>query len=411
MTMYFGIYIKYLMIGLILGQNINILGKFYIAEIFAILYFFFAKKKYNIDELYIIIFGLTWFISQIISDILNNTNLIDSIKGGLTPVFFVLSLFGLLSYFKEINNLYKIISILLGINFGVIINLYLFPNHYFELSQWKFGLGYFFINLFFIYISFFCKKKFNVIIYGLLFFNIILSLYFDSRGVAIFPLLTFIFYKSINFFKIKESNFKNTILIKNIFYAILILYFLNYLFSQIFSLEFTKLLLSEDAYDKYYRQASSDLGILFGGRSELLISIQAFLDRPVFGFGSWAIDKYGYVDEYTRTILNLGLYDEGVDIGLTDRGYLIPAHSFIMGSFVWSGFFGGLFWIYVIIFSMKIFLKNYGRLPIYFYNGIILLMWDIFFSPLAYSTRFQAEVFLSFFITFVYFLKIKSKLN
>jgi hypothetical protein len=162
--------------------------------------------------------------------------------------------------------------------------------------------------------------------------------------------------------------------------------------------------LPESAAEKYRSQASNPYGMLFAGRTELLISTQAFLDRPVLGHGSWAVDDGTYISDYLRL-----RYLYGVDeFQWREESYssrLIPAHSFLMGALVWAGVLGGVFWIYVFYMSVRALLLNLGHLPIYFYNGLFFLMWDIWFSPFAAVTRWSSALILAPLLAYVYIMR------
>ena len=47
----------------------------------------------------------------------------------------------------------------------------------------------------------------------------------------------------------------------------------------------------EDVADKFQAQSQGKLGVLFGGRPETLVAIQAIRDSPIIGHGSFAADQ------------------------------------------------------------------------------------------------------------------------
>jgi hypothetical protein len=49
--------------------------------------------------------------------------------------------------------------------------------------------------------------------------------------------------------------------------------------------------LGDEAREKYLIQSSGDMGILLGGRTQILASAQAIIDSPVIGHGSRAKDS------------------------------------------------------------------------------------------------------------------------
>ena len=146
--------------------------------------------------------------------------------------------------------------------------------------------------------------------------------------------------------------------------------------------------LGADAQTKYDEQSGA-LGVLVGGRSEVLVSSQAIIDSPILGHGSWAKD-FAYVDLLTDRLSSLG-YEIGG--GFSDVG-LIPAHSYLMGSWVWSGFLGGLFWLAILGLALRLLATMYStRLelaPLLVFSTILLL-WNIAFSPYGNSERIAAS--------------------
>ena len=130
-------------------------------------------------------------------------------------------------------------------------------------------------------------------------------------------------------------------------------------------------LLGADAQARYYAQTGS-LGVLIGGRSEILVSTQAVIDSPVLGHGSWAKD-FKYVDLLAELRGSLG-YDVQVDP--QDVG-LIPTHSYILGAWVEGGFLGALFWLAIAVVAIRLLLVLLGArealAPLLVFSTVLLL--------------------------------------
>ncbi len=143
-------------------------------------------------------------------------------------------------------------------------------------------------------------------------------------------------------------------------------------------------LLGADARAKYLQQ-SGPLGVLVGGRPEVLASSQAIIDSPLLGHGSWAQD-FKYVDLRAERLSSLG-YDVGA--GSLDVA-LIPAHSYLMGSWVWAGFLGGLFWLAILGIAVWLLATLYSSrvalAPLLVFSTMLLL-WNIAFSPYGIGVR------------------------
>lgn len=401
------------LIGFISSQKFNLIGELYIGEIIAIAYMAFNFKRLRLSgtERTIVVFALLWACAQLVSDLLNKTELIDAAKGILAPIVFVSTFIFLLNYARD--RFGSLPSLLLGITIGGLINLLLFPTEYFIFNFWKWGFGSAVLSIFVIYFSFFIRNKSKALLFNALVLFFIVSLYFDGRSLAIFPLLSALAYK-IYYGKNKSILSKQFsgkwAGIKMAFIVFPTLFIINLGVSALFSSQTVLSYLSSDAAAKYRTQATGAYGILLGGRSEILASGQAFLDKPLLGHGSWAKDKSGYLDKYLILRQKLG-YSLREDGGYEDSGsaVLIPAHSYLMGAFVWAGVFGGLFWLIVLNSTLRIFIKNINLLPIYFYVGMIGFVWNVFFSPFGASARWGTSVFLAAFFSYEYYLKFNSR--
>jgi hypothetical protein len=147
-------------------------------------------------------------------------------------------------------------------------------------------------------------------------------------------------------------------------------------------------LLGSTAQAKYVTQSSGALGVLVGGRPEILATTQAILDSPILGHGSWAKD-FTYVDLLAERSSSLG-YEIGA--GSADVG-LIPAHSYLMGSWVWAGLLGGVFWFAILGIAVWLLANLYSfrtELAPLLVFSTVLLLWNIAFSPYAFSGRITA---------------------
>jgi O-antigen ligase len=146
--------------------------------------------------------------------------------------------------------------------------------------------------------------------------------------------------------------------------------------------------LGSDAQAKYFSQSGS-LGVLVGGRSEILVSSQAVIDSPMLGHGSWAKD-FAYVDLLGDRLSSFG-YEMGA--GASDLG-LIPAHSYIMQSWVWAGLLGGVFWLAILAIAVWLLANLYASrvelAPLLTFSTMLLL-WNIAFSPYGSSARLLAS--------------------
>jgi hypothetical protein len=144
-----------------------------------------------------------------------------------------------------------------------------------------------------------------------------------------------------------------------------------------------------EAQAKYTIQSGGHSGLLLAGRSESLVSVQAIIDSPIIGHGSWAQDPY-YVRLYFTRLAELGL-PAPVDYYIATFGYLIPTHSYILGAWVEAGILGVPIWIYLISLTLR---ALYAILKQHMFPNVLVtiagfsLLWDIPFSPFGTSSRF-----------------------
>jgi hypothetical protein len=153
---------------------------------------------------------------------------------------------------------------------------------------------------------------------------------------------------------------------------------------QVYDVAASQGMLGERAQAIYVEQAGS-LGVLVGGRSEVLVSAQAVIDSPIIGHGSWAKD-FTYIDMLSDRLAAL---DYTRAASFSDLG-LIPAHSYLMGSWVWAGLLGGVFWIAIAAVALWT-LVSLQSSQIALAPLLVLttfnLLWGIAFSPYSGLAR------------------------
>jgi O-antigen ligase len=155
-------------------------------------------------------------------------------------------------------------------------------------------------------------------------------------------------------------------------------------------------IMGEDEYRKYSLQSKSKIGLL-SGRTEVVTGLMAIGDSPILGHGSWPWDEKQYrrqtmemigaldmLDEYMTRVRQLGVFE------------YIPTHSHFVQAWVWHGFLGGVFWIYVLIFLFRFFCDGihlYRPLLAWFAIVYLSAIWALIFSPI--SSRFSWGVLIS----------------
>jgi len=357
-----------------------------IAIIAAYIFFNFKEDKLDDFQKKIIILCFLWLISQIISDIYNNSIFKDSARG-FAKIFITMCSFYV--FFK----LVKINPLLLRdffFTFLFVDSLYLFFSDNL-MTNWKFGLGLNLLMLSLVLYSYFYwkYKKENLLLLGAIFiiFSII-SLNLNVRYLFLFCLINlfglFFINSSIDF---KNKVINNKIIFFSLFVFILyIIYiFYNYLVLNDY--------LGDYLAQKQLKQ-SGDLGFLFGGRDEIFAYGKAIIDSPIFGHGSWAKNCDYLIFQYDF----LFKFNYYADYKLGDC--LIPVHSIIFQSWVHSGIVGLIFWIFVYKNLTKKFfvdIKNINSflpLIIFIFTSV---SWDLLFSPYGMDNM----IFYPFLITII----------
>lgn len=145
-------------------------------------------------------------------------------------------------------------------------------------------------------------------------------------------------------------------------------------------------MLGERSQQKYETQSAlGDLGILLGGRSESLVTVQAIQDSPIIGHGSWAKDRY-YAELRQVMLYRLGFVNRFIE----PENDLIPTHSHLLGSWVEAGIGGALFWmgmLALIVGALRRLYASDDPLRPYLVFLMFLFIWDILFSPFGAQRR------------------------
>ncbi len=401
--------------GLFSEFSFRLFGIIYISELISFLFFPIAiiytlKSTNKAYSIFIILFIL-WLLFIPISDLYNNSNFNDSLKGffGVLP-FFSTSIF---AYYFLNKNIRFIIPFIYGYSISLILSLFLGVNTFFNEVLFYQG-GDQLSNLsFFNKIIIWCLSSLISLAFAILIFKkhpflfLLLQFVFSiyallngSRSIFLINFLTFItalFYQFKSNFKLKYFSYRG---IK--FMAIFLLFVSFFISVKLYDFLAQNNLLDESEVSKYEMQKNTDLGLL-AGRGEFVASYLAIMDSPFLGHGSYAKDHKGY--GYTAGILT------GNEQILNGTGSyvigesLIPTHSHLWFGWVNYGIIGAFIWIYI-IFSVCIkYITNFifsDHISIVFnVYAIFSLTWSILFSP------FSERTYLGFII--VYFILTMKK--
>ena len=367
-------------VGRLFGSDILCLG------LFPFLLFVRGRfLKSSFVYVFLLLGGL-YFFGQFFTDILLEIPFTDYARGwakiSVTIIIFC-SLFMVIGSDRR-----KILICAFGIVSGQILQFYFNPGIFTADYPWKFGIGSPVTWLLMIFAAVFStqKKKLIDTWYVLPFFAGALNLYFGLRSLAGICFLTVAYLMLQAFLKGRKGKEGKKLSKQKI-----ILLAIGFLGAAILIVNFYELSarqgwLGVDQQRKYETQAQGELGLLIGGRSEILVSARAILESPIIGHGSWAKDW-----EYAEMLVELKRR-LGYSTGPAQELGLIPTHSHLFGAWVEAGIFGAVFWGWMLLLpiraSLRLFTTQDPHTPLFIFIAFILT-WGILFSPFGSTLRFM----------------------
>ena len=349
----------YIILGVILSVRVTFIGQLYLLEVISVIYFlinFRSLQYFQFFKTFIFLLLLHQII-VIFSDLYNQTQINNFIKGFLSFPILLTSILFLYNFFKNKFSLY--IFFLLGFYFGdnVLNNFITSYNIFFFDNIWKWGLGFYLISSYFLYYELKNKmiSKFNTI-----FFSSIMITFLLISGaralplVILYSLILFIFFsntKTLKIFGLKKLFFVFSLII----FSITIIF--GFLPSKINSIDyFTKVM------KKNYEQ-QGDYGVVVSARSEWISMYHAFKDRPYIGHGSYPEDKnFYYTDKIGQFLYQYNYIDKIPNYEILfnylrlDRYKQIPTHSFFGYHLISYGVLGVILITYILFILSKFFL-------------------------------------------------------
>lgn len=378
--------------------HINVGAELYISELLFAAYLVYSIKRFKLFfepfPRKVIMLGVLWLLSQITTDIIRNTPIEDLLRGWMAIVSFLIDFCA--AYVMVRTRPYNLHIFMLAGALGAIFSVLVLSSEYSELEPWKFGYGIPVTMLFLLYMTKGnrYKSKMNFLLLGLLG---MLSVYLNARSLGGMTILTaIILYFGEKFtFKRKVDSTKKRNSIQSIWIAASLILAVVSIFS-VYQWAAESGYLPEKVTEKY-QMAKTDniggiIGIILGGRSEILISSQAVIDSPIIGHGSWASDaKYTSMLVFANEILGQNIDERTMKyrIEYTDR---IPTHSVIMQAWVWAGLMGAVFWLFILKYTLRCTLASiaisYPLKPLVIFVGISSV-WNLLFSPFGGDERIR----------------------
>jgi hypothetical protein len=133
---------------------------------------------------------------------------------------------------------------------------------------------------------------------------------------------------------------------------------------------------------------------------ESFCGLIACVDKPIVGFGPWAMDECGYIGEFLE---KYGTYEDATNyyksmewnLAHGQSQQMIQCHAYITEFWLWYGIFGLVFWVYVIFVLIRYLKQDCWAVPQWFMwiaSSAPAYFWNIFFSP--WSNRIGGIVFV-----------------
>lgn len=166
----------------------------------------------------------------------------------------------------------------------------------------------------------------------------------------------------------------------------------------------TKGWLGEESRVKYEIQSQGENSIgrlILGGRAQSFVGLLACRDKPIVGWGPWAIDTKGYREEF---MMKYGTMEDVIEFYRSQQrlatagvanDHLIPCHAYITEFWLWYGIAGLIFWIYVMFVLLRYLRQDAYAVPQWFAwlaCSVPGMFWGILFSPFA--DRFGVPLFV-----------------
>jgi hypothetical protein len=321
--------------------------------------------------------GFIWLISQYISDKINATNPIDTVKILAQIVVLLVLIYWAQSWLQIKKAL--LTSFVLGYCISVIPNYFLTPNTYILEDPWKFGFGF---SLTIVVFLWFSKIQVSTPIQIFITLTLtLIDLLLGSRGLALLTMISWASCLPARKILVKKSSIALSLL------AIVVA-------GLIASITYQELALSGKIGVQQQIKASQQIGsgpLLLVARSEFVYEIVAIKNNLLLGMGSNPDITSKIASEVNQLNSKLKIDQNNTAafqyIKLTGK---IPQHSLLLTFWMFGGIPAALFWIYVFIMLTRWVIQIRIRNCRYFYLSrylYITFVWNLFFSPLGAGQR------------------------
>ncbi|MCU0973369.1 MAG: hypothetical protein MUF80_05370 [Burkholderiales bacterium] len=318
-----------------------------------------------------------WFLAQVVSDIANETEPFDGVRGLANIGMFILTVVACHLAISTVRH--GLPAIVLGLCAGTALQVFLQPDIYQQTDPWKFGLGHSATLAAALAVGHATSSRRWVGGCVLIAFAAA-HVAFGSRALAGLCLLSGVTVLTLGSRSVAQrASLAGMAMLLAVFLVALIALRTGYEFVV------DSGILPDEVREKFESQGASDLGLILSGRSELLVSTTAISERPWLGYGSWARDE-GFAKELEWARLAQG---HTIATARVEDDF-IPSHSHVFGAWVQSGILGAAFWLYIagllafVLWRLAPAASASGIAVVYL---LYTLGWDILFSPMSLGSR------------------------
>lgn len=324
----------------------------------------------------LVVLALVWLVAQFVSDLANETELDNMARGGARALVTACLLLGFFTLAGDRPR--NLRAIYLAFAVGFLIGARINPSDYFETDRWKFGYGGGTTTLIIAAAGLAWAWGMRSVAIGICVLAGILNLFLGFRSLAGMSVMTGLLL-GLSTLLGAGARRASSLQVAVIFTALvgggagLI---------ELYAEAAQSGLLGVQEQEKYFQQVD-ERGVLLSGRAEFPVALEAVMERPLLGYGSWATNEHYAIRIWERAGI-------GVDDIPFEASDLIPSHSHLMGAWVEAGAFGALFWMYVLLLLARAFVamvRNSAVADPVLAFVLMNLLWAVFFSPYGLSNR------------------------
>ena len=330
----------------------------------------------------IIVLGLLWLVAQASSDLLNDTNQVDSIKS-LAQIFVLVSLF-YWGYYWSIRNVTILRYYLFGYVISAIPQYFFLPGLFGSSDPWKFIFGPSVTLLLLLIIPGLGLSKLSASL--VLLVLVCIDFAVGSRSLGLITLITIMMLLRI---PLRQRGF---VFILSFFTSVVFLMVGTYAIYESITLNG---FFGQNQLQKFEKQSQAG-PIFLVARSELIYEFQAIKQTGILGLGSSPQVDQNYLERVASLESNVGVNHPSTAAFIQyKQDGRIQSHSMILGAWMESGIFGALFWLYLTGLVISTIFNSTGREPIF---GLVTrfltinYLWAVFFSPLGAGSRMMTAI-------------------